>query len=154
VVDNLEIFFYKIKLARNTWRIWLMYSANHPINQFGVPINFLETLMKITLSILCTALLIISEQVFAEPPHDPAVGARQQRQNQRIKQGSRSGELTRDEARKLREEQRVIRHEERAYKADGKLTREERKDLHQDLNDLSKDIYTEKHDGDKRPKVK
>ena len=109
--------------------------------------------MKTNLSILLSSLAIISSQAFAEPPHDPGVHARQQRQEQRIKQGVRSGELTKDEARKLREEQRAIRREERVYKADGKLTREERKDLHQDLNDLSKDIYTEKHDGEKRPKA-
>ena len=112
--------------------------------------------MKTTLSILLASLVIISGQAYAERPHrphDPGVNARQERQQHRVKQGVRSGELTRDEARQLREERRAIRQEERAYKSDGKLTREERKDLHQDLNDLSKDIYTEKHDGDKRPRA-
>lgn len=112
--------------------------------------------MKTTLSILLASLVVISGQAYAERPHrphDPGVNARQHRQGDRIKQGVRSGELTRDETRQLREERRNIRQEERAYKSDGKLTRDERKDLHQDLNDLSKDIYTEKHDDDKRPRA-
>jgi hypothetical protein len=82
---------------------------------------------------------------------DPGVNHRQHRQEHRIEQGVRSGELTRQEAKTLRKEQRNIRREERAAKLDGKLTRAERKDLHRDLNRASKDIDREKHDGDKRP---
>lgn len=117
-----------------------------------------ELFMKTRISLLLSALVLISSQAFAEPPqrraHDPGVNARQDRQDHRIQQGVRSGEITRDEAKQLRQERRDIKQEERAYKADGKLTREERKDLHQDLNDLSKDIYREKHDGEKRPRVR
>ena len=83
--------------------------------------------------------------------HDPEVNHRQHKQERRIEQGVRSGELTRQEAKGLRQEERNIRREERAFKSDGKLTRAERKDLHRDLNKASKDIYREKHDGDKRP---
>jgi polyhydroxyalkanoate synthesis regulator phasin len=108
--------------------------------------------MKTTLSILLASLLIVAGQAQAQRPHDPNVNARQHRQAQRVEQGVRSGQLTRDEAKQLRQERRAVRQEEHAYKADGKLTREERKDLHQDLNTLSKDIYTEKHDGETRPK--
>lgn len=81
---------------------------------------------------------------------DPGVNRHQHRQEHRIKQGVRSGELTREETRALAQEQRAIRQEERAYKSDGKLTKEERKDLHQDLNQASRNIYQEKHDSDKR----
>src|SRR5262249_39522060 len=87
------------------------------------------------------------------PPHrplDPGVNSRQHLQHARIAQGVRSGELTREEAGKLRQEQQAIRTEERAYKSDGKLTAAERKDLHQDRNQASKDIYQEKHDGETR----
>jgi hypothetical protein len=84
---------------------------------------------------------------------DPAVNHRQHRQEHRVEQGLRSGELTRQEAKGLRQEERGIRQEERAYKSDGKLTRAERKDLHRDLNQASKDIYREKHDDDKRPRA-
>jgi len=81
---------------------------------------------------------------------DPGVNARQHRQNERIHQGVRSGELTKEEAKGLRQERREIRKEEREYKSDGKLTKDERKDLHQDLNKASRDIYQEKHDAEKR----
>jgi len=109
--------------------------------------------MKTTLNILLAALVIVSGQAYAERPYDSSVNARQQRQEHRVKQGVRSGELTQDETRQLREQRRAIRQEEHAYKSDGKLTRDERKDLHQDLNALSKDIYTEKHDDEKRPRA-
>lgn len=84
---------------------------------------------------------------------DPGVKARQHIQGDRIKQGVRSGELTRAETRGLVQERQEIRAQERAYKSDGVMTREKRKDMHQDLNDLSKDIYSEKHDDEKRPKA-
>lgn len=81
---------------------------------------------------------------------DPGVNQRQRNEQNRIAQGTRSGELTRDEAKGLRSEQRDVRQEERAYKSDGKLTRDERQDLHQDQNEASRNIYAEKHDDDKR----
>ncbi len=81
---------------------------------------------------------------------DPGVNARQHNQQHRVKDGVKSGELTKDEAQALREERKAIREKEQAYKADGKLTKDERKDLHQDLNDSSKHIYEEKHDAEKR----
>lgn len=81
---------------------------------------------------------------------DPGVNARQQNQRQRIGQGMRSGELTKDETRGLAQEQRAIRQEERQYKSDGVLTKDERKDLHQDMNAASRNIYNEKHDAEQR----
>jgi len=79
-----------------------------------------------------------------------AVNQRQHNQADRIKQGVRSGELTKDETRGLVKEQREIRQTERQYKADGVLTRDERRDLHQQQNQASRHIYKEKHDGEKR----
>lgn len=84
---------------------------------------------------------------------DPGVNARQHIQGHRIKQGVRSGELTRSETQGLMQERHEIRAQEREYKSDGVMTREERKDMHQDLNTLSKDIHSEKHDDEKRPKA-
>ena len=116
--------------------------------------------MKKLLSLAVASLVLVSAQSFAEPhqrphhPRDPGVNQRQHVQNHRIKQGVRSGELTRRETGGLMQERRDIRQEERGYKSDGKLSKDERKDLHQDLNDLSKDIYQEKHDDDKRPRAR
>ena len=84
-------------------------------------------------------------------PHAPVANGRQHLQHDRIAQGVRSGQLTKEEAAKLHQGEKGIRQEERAYRADGKLTPTERKDLQQDLNNTSKDIYQEKHDGETRP---
>ena len=83
--------------------------------------------------------------VFADPK-PPGVDRREHRQKQRIKQGVKSGELTKEETRSLKAEQRAIRAEERQMKSDGSLTREERKELHRDLNESSRNIFQEKHD--------
>ena len=114
--------------------------------------------MKTTLSFILASLVIVAGQASAEEqaprhPRDPRINARQQHQQQRIKQGVKSGQLNREEAKQLRHEEKAVRQEERAYKSDGTLSKEERKDLHQDLNNLSKDIYQEKHDGEVRPKA-
>ena len=82
---------------------------------------------------------------------DPRVNARQQNQHQRVKQGVRSGELTRRETGALAHEQRDIRQLEREYKSDGTLTRGERVDLHQEQNQASRHIYNQKHDAQDRP---
>ena len=82
--------------------------------------------------------------------HDPGVNARQNHQDERIKQGVKSGELTKREAKGLREERRDIKQLEKAYKSDGTLTRAERKDLHHELNQSSQEIYQQKHDAQTR----
>lgn len=108
----------------------------------------------IRLTMILTALTTAADGFAAEgakhSPHDPGVKARQHHQAERIKQGVRSGELTKDEAQQLKHEHRDIRKEAHDYKADGKLTPAERKDLHQDQNQLSKDIHEQKHDAEKR----
>ena len=81
---------------------------------------------------------------------DPGVNKRQNNQRQRINQGVRGGELTRDEARTLREEQRDVRKLEREYKSDGTLTRAERRDLHREQNEASQNIREEKHNSERR----
>ena len=84
---------------------------------------------------------------------DPGVNVRQERQQTRIRQGMRSGELTRREAHRVRESQRDIRQLERAYKSDGELTRVGRRDLHQEQNQASRQIYRQKHDEQDRPRA-
>ena len=83
-------------------------------------------------------------------PRDPGVNHRQHNQQQRIQQGSRSGDLTRGETRHLAREQSAIRHEARRFKADGNLAPGERRELHRDQNHASRDIGRERHDGDRR----
>jgi hypothetical protein len=84
---------------------------------------------------------------------DPGVNRRQHVQGDRIRQGVRSGDLTRAETRGLLQQRRGIRQDERSYKSDGVLTRAERRDLHGQLNDLSRDIYAQKHDAERRSRA-
>ncbi len=79
-----------------------------------------------------------------------AVDQRQHNQADRIRQGVRSGELTKDEARGLVKEQKEIRRDIREARSDGVVTREERREIRQEQNQASRHIYKEKHDGEKR----
>jgi CRISPR/Cas system-associated endoribonuclease Cas2 len=81
---------------------------------------------------------------------DRGVNKHQRHQHERIEQGVKSGELTRDEAKELRGDRKELRQKERTYMTDGKLTKEERMDLRKDSKENSKEIYNEKHDEDKR----
>ncbi|MBV9462828.1 MAG: hypothetical protein JO317_01245 [Verrucomicrobiae bacterium] len=84
--------------------------------------------------------------------HDPGVNTRQRWQRDRIRQGVRSGQLTKGETKQLASEEKDLRQEEKQYKSDGTLTKDERQDLHQDLNQVSKDIYTDKHNDQTQPR--
>ena len=66
-------------------------------------------------------------------------------QHQRIRQGVKSGELTKAEAVNLRSDQKNIRQEAKEAKADGVVTKEERKDIRQDQKQESKKIFRKKH---------
>jgi hypothetical protein len=69
---------------------------------------------------------------------------------QRIRQGVKSGELTKAEAARLKVQTAKVNQERKDYKADGVVTAEERKDLRQDKKRLSRRIYKQKHDGQVR----
>ena len=75
----------------------------------------------------------------------PVVTRRQVRQQARIKQGVKSGELTKKEAAQLEHEQGKIRRTKRRAKADGVVTRKERAHLQHEQNKASRDIYRKKH---------
>lgn len=107
---------------------------------------------RISLALLVAGVLGVAGLGQAQAgTRDPGVNNRQQNQHQRVKQGVRSGELTRRETGALAREQRNIRQLERAYKSDGELTRAERADLHQEQNQASRHIYNQKHDAQDRP---
>lgn len=81
---------------------------------------------------------------------DSTVSQRLDRQQQRIEQGWRSGDLNRREVRRLEGEQRQIRQERRQFAADGHVDRRERAELRRDLNSSNRHIYNERHDGNRR----
>ena len=107
--------------------------------------------MKTT--ILLTALVIAGTGILyaqdVPPPaagtKTPVVNQRQKNQHARIRQGVKSGELTKGEARKLRGEEKSIQAEKQMAKADGKVTPAERAKLRHDQNKASRDIYRLKH---------
>lgn len=82
----------------------------------------------------------------------PLIDAREKNQKARIKQGVKSGELTRRETKRLVAEQKKIKRDEAKAKSDGTVTPQERKRLSREQNRASKDIYKQKHDRQKRHK--
>jgi hypothetical protein len=75
-----------------------------------------------------------------------SIDARQRQQELRIRQGVRSGELTRREARRLQAEQDRIRFEEYRARRDGFVSPRERARIQRRLDDSSRNIYREKND--------
>jgi len=104
---------------------------------------------KIVSGILTTVFaLSMSIAVFAQ--ETPRVDRRERHQQRRIRQGVRSGELNRREARRLERQQAVTHAQEAAAKADGKVTKRERRHLNRRENRTSRHIYRQKHDSQKR----
>ena len=77
--------------------------------------------------------------------YTPRVDRREARQQARIRQGVRSGELTPREAARLRMGERHIRRMERRDKADGVVTPRERRQLNRAENRESRRIAHLKH---------
>ncbi|MEK6699005.1 MAG: hypothetical protein AABZ10_08175 [Nitrospirota bacterium] len=95
------------------------------------------------------ALVLLSGVLYAGSTNDPVVRKREQRQEKRVNQGVKSGELTPREAGRLEREQARIKQDEERMKADGKLTPLERKKLQREQDRASRHIYKEKHDAQK-----
>jgi len=77
------------------------------------------------------------------------INRRESHEQARIRQGIKSGELTRREAVRLEREQAKIRIDERFLRRNG-LTPNERARLQNELNRAGKDIYRQKHDNQVR----
>lgn len=74
------------------------------------------------------------------------INQRERRQQARIADGVKEGELTRKEARKLEKGQARIHTAEARAKADGEFTAKERAKIQKRQNKASEQIYKEKHD--------
>jgi len=103
--------------------------------------------LLVAFAFTCVATAFAQDQNPPPAPKDktPIVRDRQNLQKARIRQGMKSGELTKGEARKLHQEQKTIQAEKQMAKSDGKVTPEERAKLRKDQNKASKDIYRLKH---------
>lgn len=111
------------------------------------------------MKVLFIITLFTNYAVFAGPLQN-----HQQRQGERIRQGVKSGALTKDEAKGLREEQKKIREERKQLhqdkmeaRKDGVVTAEEkeklkaaREQIKAEQKAASDHIYQEKHDAENR----
>lgn len=86
------------------------------------------------------------------PNHPMTINHRKYNQQRRIRQGDRSGQLTRGETRHLEKQEHAINHEERDMRRqdNGKLTAQDRKTLRKQQNQESKRIYRDKHNARRR----
>ena len=95
-----------------------------------------------TILTVITLTFVISGVSFAQTPK---VAKRQVNQQKRIKQGVRSGELTRGEVRRLEKEQNQVRKAKVRARSDGEVTNRERARIHHEQNQASRHIYRAKH---------
>lgn len=91
--------------------------------------------------------LILSLIIMATVCKDVDAQGRQRlpNQNLRIKQGVRSGELTRAETVRLAMNRRHLRHDVRQAISDSVITRNERREIRRELRRSSRAIYRKKH---------
>lgn len=66
-------------------------------------------------------------------------------QNTRIKQGVKSGELTKAETKNILNDKKEIRQEVKEAKSDGVVTSGEKKEIRQEQRQASRKIYRKKH---------
>jgi len=99
--------------------------------------------------ISATMLLFLAAATWAQNA-TPGVANRQVNQQQRIKEGVKSGELTRREAVRLERQQACVQHQKKAAKADGVVTRKERRQIHRSQNATSRNIAVQKNDAQSR----
>jgi uncharacterized membrane protein YebE (DUF533 family) len=100
-----------------------------------------------TVAAVLSCVVLMGSLTFAEAAN---INQRQRNQQQRIREGVRSGELTRHEVKRLGREQTHIRRDEAWAKSDGVFTPRERARIQQEQNRASADIYRQKHDNQTR----
>jgi len=95
--------------------------------------------------LILSVLTLTGLPVAAQNVNDPGVQERELKQQQRIQQGIKSGQVTPGEATRLENQQSRIKATEDRMKADGKLTPAERTKLARRQNCASRNIYRKKH---------
>jgi hypothetical protein len=102
--------------------------------------------MNTILCFLVSAVVLCSFTAFAQDnTSTPNVDRREARQQKRINQGVKSGELSPRETRNLERREAKIRRDEAKAKSDGKVTPAERRKLNREENRASRTIYRKKH---------
>lgn len=104
---------------------------------------------KVWLGIMFCSLLIWTGNAFAAGP----VSQRQARQQHRIEQGVRNGNITRAELKQLKNEQRHIAKFKRRAHRDHHITRHEARRINRLQNRASDNIYRYKHNKAKQRRM-
>lgn len=89
--------------------------------------------------------IFLISNVFVTAQPTPGVNLTQKNQSKKIRQGIRSGELSRKESRQLIHEQKLIQLQKKMMKADGIITKKERARLKQNQARAKANIYVKKH---------
>src|SRR6185295_12536964 len=105
--------------------------------------------MRKIVSLLIAASFVIAAST-AAMAGPRGINSRHHREQQRINQGIRSGELTGREAMRLEAGQARISTYERFARGSGNLTARERAHIQHGLNRQSRSIYRQKHDAQDR----
>ena len=106
--------------------------------------------MKRIVSILLSSVFVLALGINVSAQKTPSVDRRERRQQKRINQGVKSGELTRREAVRMEAQQARTNRLEAKAKSDGKVTVKERARLQHRENKTSRRIHRQKHDAQKR----
>ena len=109
--------------------------------------------MAVAVLIAGSCLAFSQEPQQTPPPSGAAVGSsktpvinkRQKRQQQRIANGVKSGQLTAGETARLEAREAKIQHDKKVAKSDGTVTPAERRKLRREENRASRKIYQLKH---------
>jgi hypothetical protein len=91
------------------------------------------------------------EPTAARGTNTPLIDKHEASQEQRIKEGRQSGELTRHESRRLKAEQKAIDRTQTKAAADGTVTAQERQHIRKMQTRAGKDVYRQKHDAASAP---
>jgi hypothetical protein len=109
-----------------------------------------KNMKKIASILLAFAMLLATSAVSMAQTVTPRVDRRERHQQKRIRQGVRSGSLTKREALRLERQQAKTRAAEAVAKADGTVTHKERRNLRSRTRHTNRNIYRQKHDVQRR----
>ena len=94
---------------------------------------------------LFVALVVFAAAIASAQTATPKVTKRQLKQQARIEQGVKSGQLTAGETRRLERQQAKITTDKAKAKSDGVVTPAERAKLAREQNRANRNIYQKKH---------
>lgn len=107
--------------------------------------------LPITLALCAMGSLAMGQTPSADAMATPRIDKREARQQQRIANGTASGQLTARETDRLERREARIRADEAAAKSDGAVTKSERAHLRHEENRASRAVRRQKHDAQKAP---